>query len=226
MAAENEKLYEHIDEAMRQYNERFLSNGYDKFITNRLRKLSINFEECGILIGLSILLHDIGKSHFQYQANLKKPRIPHEAYSAALAWNALLLGENEKRLVASAILLHHEYMRLLEPHNITIDFNGYIEELRDVLKNLSLKYGISHYLDLSKITTLPSCYVKDVIKNLNKGLKESNKQLYIGTMLILRPLVICENLSASLHRKGRFPRFLEDIENPKIISTIQKQLQG
>lgn len=225
MAAEDETLYEHIDEAMHQYCKNFLSHGYGKFITNRLRRLSINFEDCGALIGLAILLHDSGKSHSQYQANLKKPLISHEAYSAVLAWNALLLGENEKKAVSSAILLHHEYMRLPEPRTITRDFEGYVGELISILRDISLKYGISRYLDLSKITTLSSCYTRDVIGNLNKGLK-SSKQLYACTTLILHPLMICDNLSASLHRKGRFPRFLKDIEDPKITSDIRKYLRA
>ncbi|MEM4603445.1 MAG: hypothetical protein QW842_06565, partial [Candidatus Nezhaarchaeales archaeon] len=87
MAAEGETLYEHIDVALDKYYEVFFSKGYGKFIANRLKQFSI-CKDCEVLAGLAILLHDSGKAHFRYQANLNRPRIPHEAYSAAIAWNS------------------------------------------------------------------------------------------------------------------------------------------
>ncbi|MEM0253987.1 MAG: CRISPR-associated endonuclease Cas3'' [Candidatus Bathyarchaeia archaeon] len=222
MAAENETLYEHIDEALRKYYEIFLSNGYDKFIANKFKNLSIN-GDYGALAGLAILLHDAGKAHFRYQLNLKRPGISHEAYSAALAWNVLLLNENEKGVVAATILLHHEYIRLPDPNSITEEFKGHFEELKNILDKLSLNYGLRNYLDISKITALPREDVRAIIKYLGRKLRD--KKFYFHTILNLHPLVICDNFSASLHRGGASPKLLEDFECSNVTSRIQDHLK-
>ncbi|MCR8487250.1 MAG: CRISPR-associated endonuclease Cas3'' [Crenarchaeota archaeon] len=225
MAAEGETLYEHIDVALEEYNEVFLSKGYGKFIANRLKRL-FTCENCEVLASLAILLHDSGKAHFRYQANLSRPGIPHEAYSAAIAWNTLLLNEDEREIVAAAILLHHEYMRLPNSNRIIEDFNGHIEELRAIIQKLSLKHGLELYLDISKITPLPRDYVREIVKELNKKLRSKDRRFYLCTMLILHPLVICDNFSAAIHRrKGRYPRLLEDLEDPKTTSYLQDYLR-
>lgn len=225
MAAEGETLYEHVDEALCKYNEVFLSKGYGKFITNKLKQLS-TCKNCEVLAGLAILMHDSGKAHFKYQANLNRPGIVHEVYSAALAWNALLLNEYEKGIVAAAILLHHEYMRLPDLNSVTEDFNGYVDELRMIIHKASSKHGLEVYLDVSKITPLRRDDVRKVIRELNKRLKTKDGKFYICTMLNLHPLVICDNLSATIHRRRDSPRrLLEDVEDPKITSYLQDHLR-
>ncbi|MEM4469028.1 MAG: CRISPR-associated endonuclease Cas3'' [Candidatus Nezhaarchaeales archaeon] len=225
MAAEGETLYEHIDVALDKYYEVFFSKGYGKFIANRLKQFSI-CKDCEVLAGLAILLHDSGKAHFRYQANLNRPRIPHEAYSAAIAWNSLLLNEEEKGIVATAILLHHEYMRLPDPNGVIEDFNGYIEELRAIIQKVASKHGLELYLDISKITSLSRDDVREVVRRLDKKLRSKDGRFYLCTTLILHPLVICDNLSAAIHRKGGGPpRLLKDVEDPKITSYLQDHLR-
>lgn len=223
MAAEGETLHEHMDEALRKYNELFLSKGYGRFVANKFKGF-LTSGDCGTLAGLAILLHDIGKSHFEYQANLEKPGIPHEVYSAALAWNALSVSENEKDVVAAAILLHHEYMRLPNPSSVTKGFEGYVEEVRGVVHEVSLKHGLRSYVNTSKIDALRSEKVRTIIEHLNKKLRD--RQFYVYAMLILHPLVICDNFSAYLHRRGAPPRLLKDVEDPRITSYIQDYLRG
>lgn len=219
MAAEEETLYEHIDEALRQYNERFLSKGYGIFINNRFKRLSLSFKNCETMVALAILLHDSGKAHFKYQENIGKQRIGiiHEVYSATLAWKTLQISESEKDVIAAAILLHHEYMRL--PSLSDKGFEGYIEELRTTIEELASKYGLLHLLDVSKMTTLSSKDVNDVVDRLCSRLRD--EKFYVCTVLILRPLVICDNLSAAHHRKGRPQRLFEDIEDPSALSMIR-----
>ncbi|MEM2622780.1 MAG: CRISPR-associated endonuclease Cas3'' [Candidatus Nezhaarchaeales archaeon] len=225
MAAEGETLYEHIDIALEKYYEAFLSKGYGKFITNRLKRLS-KCKDCEMLASLAILLHDSGKAHFRYQANLNRPGIPHEAYSAAIAWNALLLNEDEKGIVAAAILLHHEYMRWPYPVGVIEDFNGYIEELRAIIQKVSSKHGLELYLDIFKITSLSRDDVREVVRRLNKKLRSKDGRFYLCAILILHPLVICDNFSAAIHRReGRSPRLLKDVEDSKITSYLQDYLR-
>ena len=225
MAAEGETLYEHIDMALDRYYEAFLSKGYGKFIANRLKRLS-TCKDCEMLAGLAILLHDRGKAHFRCQANLNRPGIPHEAYSAAIAWNTLLLNEDERGIVAAAILLHHEYMRLPNPNGVIEDFNGYIEELRAIIQKVASKHGLELYLDISKITSLSRDDVREVVRRLDKKLRSKDGRFYLCTVLILHPLVICDYFSAAIHRRrDRAPRLLKDVEDSKITSYLQDCLR-
>lgn len=227
MADVKETLYDHVDEALNQYQVLFLSNGYDVFITNRLKMFSMNFEECGALAALALLLHDVGKAHIDYQNSLKenkKASICHEFYSVALAWDVLSIGGDERDVVTAAILLHHEFMRLPDPHRITKDFVGEVKELKEILDELSTKYKLSPYLDLSKLSPLRREHVFKIVSRIREKLLR-DRNFYACTTLILRPLVICDNVSAHIHRMGRLPRILKDVEDPKLVSSIRKYVK-
>ena len=222
MAAASETLYEHIDEALRFfYHEGFIPRGYGTFITSKLKLQGQEVDEKSAkdLVGLAILLHDVGKAHSLYQKAIERyeregvwrSRIVHELYSVAVAQRVLILNEEAKRLVMTAILLHHEYMRLPNSSMVDEPFKADIEELKRVIMELSLRYGLSEHLKLSEIRMLSKHEVRSVVKSLVAQIKV-DRRLYACAALILHPLIICDNISAHRHRRDRIPRILEDVD--------------
>jgi len=234
MAASGETLYEHVYEALNYfYREAFISRGYGEFITNKLKLQGLDADEetAKNLVGLAILLHDVGKAHFLYQKAIEMYRggawrshIVHELYSTAVADRVLVLDENAKRLVTTAILLHHEYMRLPDSSRINEPFKANIEELKEVIGKLSVSYGLSQHLNLDEIRILSEREVRDTVRSMILQLRR-DKRLYACTALILHPLIVCDNISAHRHRRDRLPRVLGDVEEPKDMKRVYEVLR-
>jgi len=219
MAASKETLYEHINEALLFYQEQFVSKNYGFFLENKLRLWGCNFKEGAIdIVGLAILCHDLGKAHRLYQEAIEKygkegvwhPTVNHELYSVAISNCILKLNTEVKEPILASIALHHQYMRELKPIGINKPLEMDLKELRDLLVKLSTRHGLSKYLNLNELKLLSSTEIFEVVTKLRERII-TNKTLYRLAMLILHPLVICDNVSAFKHRQDRTPRILKDV---------------
>lgn len=154
-------LQEHIEDCLRIAEE-------------LKRNIPLLFEEFNFyrLLIISILFHDFGKLHPEFQNVLLKKKNKwfgqrHEIYSVIFS-NKIILNADEKELVQKAILSHHKsFEELREKHlskkELEEDFNyiwkskGYKYHPKDVLKNLS----IFRKSDLSEMIK----FISDFLKN-------------------------------------------------------------
>jgi len=102
------------------------------------------------------------------------------------------------------------------------------KELIYILSEISQNYGLGGYLHLEDLPMEIS--IEEIIKfseELAERLtsREGGSVLYFYTLLLLHPLITCDNYSASVNRGGRAVRFLIDLPTLREIIHVRDALK-
>jgi len=211
-------------------------------------------ENADALPKLAILLHDLGKAYEPLQNSVaKKGRAAFHEYVSTVAASYILKLEglsNDSDFLKNALLLsiiwHHTAMRGSELAGRKIKIENFLhtyalfkgiqsatfleleayDELKDILIHLAKAAGISSYLNLSHLPyRIDLEEVHEKADDLaNKLASMRGPELYFFSLLLLHPLMVCDNYSANINRMGRITRFLIDLPSPKETKIIAGSL--
>jgi len=240
LAAKCELLSEHLDVGIEVFQKYFVNTKYMTFIKKRTGIK--NPEEA---LKAMILLHDVAKGYDEYQERIKTNRgFPkHEYYSAAIAGKVLLNIDIFLRdTIQLSIIWHHMAMRgprLIKDIRSWDKFKAPKElnlrnsnDLKSLISYLCKKWNIN----IINVKLLPNSLtfnedIVPLVKQLDDRLKSFKKglNLYLNTIIFLRILTLCDNITASKNRgncqdAGWMPIFLRDLPHPDDILDARNEL--
>ena len=208
--------------------------------------------DLNVLPQLAILLHDLGKAYEPLQGSVRERGTAshHEYVSVAAASRMLRLDGlgGDARFLRDSILLsivwHHTAMRGSDIHErrswLADVYRRYSSdrkyvfrleeagELRWIMDTLAKTFNLHNYLD---VDSLPGEITLDDVNRVSSSLveelrdRERGLKLYAYALLILHPLMVCDNYSANTNRMGRLTRFLADLPTPRETVPIRDALR-